>query len=255
MNGTGVIGNGDAIALQASNGQYVVAEGGGGGVVNANRSAIGPWETFAIILGGTIANSLPTSAAQADSFFKLQYYHPKYNPNGSNSSTNCGPASLAMVLKTLGREPNGISIETSIDHARYLMFPNDPRVTIRENVRVLNTDSALSSSDNIATGIRTAGGTPEAGSGWDTLNQKLSEGKPVISYGYLDDNWRRQFPARVGSGNIGHINAILGRTPAGGYIVADPMHEGGPVEMTRERLAVFYSRTSGGSPSFTAFKR
>jgi hypothetical protein len=33
-------------ALQASNGQYVVAEGGGGGVVNANRNNIGAWETF-----------------------------------------------------------------------------------------------------------------------------------------------------------------------------------------------------------------
>jgi hypothetical protein len=44
---------GDRVALQASNGQYVVAEGGGGGgagSVNANRSAIGPWETFVITL-------------------------------------------------------------------------------------------------------------------------------------------------------------------------------------------------------------
>ncbi len=42
------------MALQAANGQYVVAEGGGGGAgsgsVNANRSAIGPWETFFIVL-------------------------------------------------------------------------------------------------------------------------------------------------------------------------------------------------------------
>jgi Dual-action HEIGH metallo-peptidase len=45
---------GDRVALQAINGQYVVAEGGGGGAdsgsVNANRSAIGPWETFVISL-------------------------------------------------------------------------------------------------------------------------------------------------------------------------------------------------------------
>jgi hypothetical protein len=44
---------GDRVAIQASNGQYVVAEGGGGGgagSVNANRSAIGPWETFVITL-------------------------------------------------------------------------------------------------------------------------------------------------------------------------------------------------------------
>ncbi len=45
---------GDRVALQAANGQYVVAEWGGGGggpgSVNANRSAIGPWETFVITL-------------------------------------------------------------------------------------------------------------------------------------------------------------------------------------------------------------
>ena len=35
-----------SIALRASNGQYVCAEGGGGGVVVANRNAIGAWETF-----------------------------------------------------------------------------------------------------------------------------------------------------------------------------------------------------------------
>lgn len=42
------------IALQAINGQYVAAEEGGGREVNANRDAVGPWETFTLVrLGGT----------------------------------------------------------------------------------------------------------------------------------------------------------------------------------------------------------
>ena len=42
------------VALRAANGQYVVAEGGGGGVVNANRNDIGAWETWGLIpLGGS----------------------------------------------------------------------------------------------------------------------------------------------------------------------------------------------------------
>ncbi len=36
------------IALQATNGQYVCAEGGGGQKLVANRDAIGPWETFTL---------------------------------------------------------------------------------------------------------------------------------------------------------------------------------------------------------------
>lgn len=35
--------------FQASNGQYVVAEDGGGGQINANRQTPGPWETFTLI--------------------------------------------------------------------------------------------------------------------------------------------------------------------------------------------------------------
>lgn len=56
VGGSGVIGWGDPVSLQASNGwsggggNYVVAEDGGGSVVNANRSAVGPWETFTIYL-------------------------------------------------------------------------------------------------------------------------------------------------------------------------------------------------------------
>jgi hypothetical protein len=40
--------NGDKVALRTFTSHYVVAEGGGGGVVNANRTAIGPWETFTL---------------------------------------------------------------------------------------------------------------------------------------------------------------------------------------------------------------
>lgn len=41
------------IALRTMTGHYVVAEGGGGGEVLANRAQVGPWETFAVHdLGG-----------------------------------------------------------------------------------------------------------------------------------------------------------------------------------------------------------
>ncbi len=52
--------HGDSVALKASNGQYVVAEGGGGGAVNANRNAIGAWETFTL---GFAAGSQPTTGS------------------------------------------------------------------------------------------------------------------------------------------------------------------------------------------------
>ncbi|MDD4652164.1 MAG: hypothetical protein PHQ34_08025 [Methanothrix sp.] len=39
----------NSIAIKASNGKYLCAEGGGGGSVVANRNAIGAWETFKLI--------------------------------------------------------------------------------------------------------------------------------------------------------------------------------------------------------------
>jgi hypothetical protein len=45
--GSRIIFEGDWVALQVQSGHYIVAENGGGSVVNANRVAIGPWETFA----------------------------------------------------------------------------------------------------------------------------------------------------------------------------------------------------------------
>jgi len=41
-----ILNHGDTFALRASNGQYVVAENGGGGAINANRTVRAEWETF-----------------------------------------------------------------------------------------------------------------------------------------------------------------------------------------------------------------
>ncbi len=47
-NGAGAVREGDAVGLRSAHGMWVVAEGGGGSVVNANRGAFGPWEEFRI---------------------------------------------------------------------------------------------------------------------------------------------------------------------------------------------------------------
>ncbi len=44
--GSGPIYPGDQVSLRSTYGYYVTAEGGGGGTVNANRTSVGPWETF-----------------------------------------------------------------------------------------------------------------------------------------------------------------------------------------------------------------
>jgi hypothetical protein len=43
--------DGELVALRSLNGHYVVAEGGGGGIVNCDRTGIGSWEQWTIRLG------------------------------------------------------------------------------------------------------------------------------------------------------------------------------------------------------------
>ena len=52
------------IALQAANGQYICAEGGGGQNLIANRDAIGPWETFTLTNLGNGKVALQASNGQ-----------------------------------------------------------------------------------------------------------------------------------------------------------------------------------------------
>ena len=214
---------------------------------NFERGYVNWWNTG----NGTFTlNSSPlvSSAQQANSFFKLQYRNPTYNSSGPNGSTNCGPASLAMIRKMFGMEQANISVETSIDHARYLMFGYS-NGTI-QGVPVLNEDKVWTSFNNVKNGIKNSNGTAEDLTGWDNLDRSLAAGKPVINYGTLTNAWRGQFPSRVGIGSGGHWNAILGKTSDGKYIVADPMHEGGTVAMTKTQLSVF-----NANPQFIAFAR
>jgi hypothetical protein len=46
--GGGAVQEGDTIGLRSAHNLWVVAEGGGGGIVNANRGGFGPWEEFRI---------------------------------------------------------------------------------------------------------------------------------------------------------------------------------------------------------------
>lgn len=49
--------DGEKITLKAHNGQYMVAENGGGGIVNANRSKVGDWEKFVLMKSVTPGDS------------------------------------------------------------------------------------------------------------------------------------------------------------------------------------------------------
>lgn len=208
---------------------------------------------------------LPSSAAQANAHFVTQFTSA-YNPTGPSSSTNCGPASVAMALDTAGRMPAGLTPEQRVDYARALMYPSTTPTSYLDvngqQIPQLNDDHALSSTGAVASAFDGAGGTSYAGSGWEALDAALAAGDPVVAHGYYGKSgWGSTLEAAgtaqgyedgyAGGGNIGHFNAILGKTADGRYVVADPMYTGGTVELTREQLEQYFS-PSGGVPAFTA---
>jgi Peptidase_C39 like family len=180
-------------------------------------------------------SKLPTTTSQANAFFKMQFKDKTYNPTGPNSSSNCGPASLAMALAALGKEPLELTIQKSIDHASDLMERKK--------------DASSSTWAELEKGVKRAGGTPENVKSWDALNQQLDKGNPVILNGYYQKSWRNLFPDRTGNGKVAHLNVLLGKTSDGKYIVADPMHTGGTVAMTKDNLSAFFKlKNQNGTP-------
>jgi hypothetical protein len=213
--------------------------------------------------GGTPITTPAGKVSPEEAF--ITQYTSDYNPTGPSYSSNCGPASLAMCMNYEGTMPPGLTKEQQVDHARSLMsgWSNDSAIASDGTVvPLLNDDGALTVGTMVADGITNSGGTPVYGSSWEELDAQLAAGNPVMADGYISDEggpgweYKQQFPGGMGpgaygQGTVGHLIAILGKD-GDKYLVADPMYAQGPVEMTREQLALFFSPT-GGAPSFTAY--
>ena len=79
------------VNLQANNGQYVVAEGNGGGVINANRDNASSWETFnmADLNGGQlVGGDKVTFKTGSGNYFRAE--------GGGGSTMNANPTSAGV---------------------------------------------------------------------------------------------------------------------------------------------------------------
>lgn len=64
---------GNPISFKTAHGKYLVAEGNGGGTVNADRQAIGPWEKFHLVSDGPIVDGAQISIQTGNGqFFSAQ---------------------------------------------------------------------------------------------------------------------------------------------------------------------------------------
>ncbi|HZN92057.1 MAG TPA: C39 family peptidase, partial [Myxococcales bacterium] len=169
-------------------------------------------------------------------------------------SNNCGPASLAMALRTLGQMPGGLNPEQQIDYARYLITSST-----NQTLTIAGTELKLDDNDTQTLGFGQIANAENRNdvpmtstTGWAALDNSLAVGHPVVAAGHITPDWKDSFPAwgtygSVGGDRVGHFIAILGKTPDGKYLVSDPMWTNGSVAMTLEELKKF----TGSNPSVT----
>lgn len=161
-----------------------------------------------------------------NAYFMTQFYHPRWNPQGPDGSTNCGPASLAMAMKAFGLTPPGVTdlsnVEAFIDKTRRAMMGTE-------------NDLQLSSDDDVLRGALTAGAKAEKVHGIQAVEQAIAQGKLVVlagnpaAYGHRFDDSQLQY---FDGGHFITVTHMVGDR----VWINDPLSKVGSLEITRAEL-------------------
>ncbi len=211
----------------------------------------------------------------ANQFFITQIYDPQWNASGNISDTtsnNCGPASLSMLMTSVGISPTDVEAETAINYARASMYPSYPAIDASELPEgaslsvsmglILVDDDAhsvyfdlMETDPSLAQGISQTGAAPVFGYSWSELNTLVQSSGAVIAHGHITEAWIRHFSGEYGtveSGAVPHFIALFPGSNEGEYVVSDPMHKGGAVLMSQQELQSFFQ--SPANPYETAIR-
>jgi hypothetical protein len=209
-----------------------------GGRTGAGASALGPVR----------------SIGAAQKHFLTQLGPTAYNSAAwdENSRKDCGPTSALMALSVLGlvRHPAADGAATAIRAAREAMHPQGDA-------------AAGTSSEQLQEGVARYGAHLEALRLLPSklpalIDEALGRGHPVLLEGdpktvwgqalaekgdYLESYTRR-------SSDFDHWIAVLGKTPEGLYLVADPLSKNGPFAVSGKDLVNYVTSTGGELPAW-----
>ncbi|CAN5424341.1 hypothetical protein BH10CYA1_BH10CYA1_02960 [soil metagenome] len=174
--------------------------------------------------------------------FFTQFAHPDWNPysDAPLSSSNCGPASLAMVLRALGVGPAGVDLYGD---------PNPLVAQVRIMMTGENNPSAGTNVGEVGAAAQQLGLTSESVGSLAQINQALAENKKIVVGGdpiaYNQGMTTDQYASHPnGDGTVsvftgGHVIAVAGRDDNGNYIVLDPAYKEGVLTLTADQLQGF----------------
>lgn len=111
--------------FQAANGQFVVAENGGGGIVDANRDTAGPWETFEVdLLDGPLADGVHVRIhASNDQYLIAQNHGGGWLHADSNKAGTWETFTLHRIAGP-GPIADGDPIAIATDNGHYVVAEN-----------------------------------------------------------------------------------------------------------------------------------
>ncbi|HEY3999329.1 MAG TPA: C39 family peptidase [Candidatus Xenobia bacterium] len=194
-----------------------------GGLMGGCESGMGasqPW--------GPEKRPMPQSPAQAQQNFMSQI-PSKYNPTATSDNRNCGPASLAMAMKTLGVTPPGVNGGSN---------PQQWINAVRQDMGAGSNQNSDTFLPQIQKGAQSAGLKSNVVHGISGVNSALQQGQPVLlcgdPSGYENKFSKSDYPRF----NSGHW-IMLNSEKNGQYVVSDPMCKSGPFTLNQKQIQQF----------------
>ncbi len=168
-------------------------------------------------------NGLPNP----NSYFISQVYDPRFNPYAPRSTANCGPTSLAMVLRAFGRGPAAANVEDLVEKVRIQMTGR-------------NDSNELTNENQLARAASVYGLASQSVGSVDEIERQLEQGKLVIlagnpgAYNYPFSS-EQYFP--FSGGHFIVVSAIEGNR----VVINDPLSHVGAIVIGRDHLQEYMS--------------
>jgi peptidoglycan hydrolase-like protein with peptidoglycan-binding domain len=168
-------------------------------------------------------NGLPNP----NSYFISQLYDSRFNPYAPRSTANCGPTSLAMVLKAFGKAPAHSNVQDLIEKVRIQMTGRYDANELTNENQVMRAASYYGLASRSVNSV-------------DEVERQLKQGKLVIlagnpgayNYSFSNDQY---FP--FSGGHFIVVSAIDGNR----VVINDPLSHVGAIVIGRNHLAEYMS--------------
>ncbi|MBM3268497.1 MAG: peptidoglycan-binding protein [Candidatus Sericytochromatia bacterium] len=155
-------------------------------------------------------------------YFISQIYDPRFNPYAPRSTANCGPTSLAMVLRAFGKEPPAGNEQDLILQVRKAMTGRTDQNEYTNEYQLMSAASQYGLDSKQVSDI-------------PGMERELRAGKLVILAGN-PDAFNSSLPADQYFGFSGGHFIVVNAIEGDRVVISDPLSKVGPLVITRQQL-------------------